>query len=125
MMSFQPSTRSLIFLDQLGLGLRPEVVVQLVQTRISQRKLESQAGTPSDRFPVSLPGVAPPTTLKPGPWTRKQRREPQSSASAAQGRAVAGRGWKDGQAVGRMGDDRGTHRVGSVRGARSTPTERQ
>ena len=35
---------------------------------------------------------------------------------------MAGRGRKDGQAVGRMGDDRGTHRVGSVRGARSTPT---
>ncbi len=49
-MSFQPST--LIFLDQLGLGLRPEAVVQLVQTRISQRKLES--GTqPEDIHPSS------------------------------------------------------------------------
>jgi hypothetical protein len=36
-----------------------------------------------DRFPVSLPGVAPPTTLKPSPC--KQRREPQSSGAGCGG----------------------------------------
>jgi hypothetical protein len=72
---------------------------------------------PLDRFPVSLPG-----------WHHQQRSSPAPRSSVAsrraRGRAVAGRGRKDGQADGRMGDDRGTHRVGSVRQAR-TPTERQ
>ncbi len=62
-------------------------------------------------------------------WHHQQRSSPAPRSSVAsrraRGRAVVGRGRKDGQADGRMGDDRGTHRVGSVRGARSTPTERQ
>jgi hypothetical protein len=62
-------------------------------------------------------------------WHHQQRPSPAPRSSVAsrraRGRAVAGRGRKDGQADGRMGDDRGTHREGSVRSARSTPTERQ
>ena len=74
--------------------------------------------TASDRFPVSLPVRHHPQRSSPAPVSSVASRR-------AQGRAVVGRGRKDGQADGRMGDDRGTHRVGSVRGARSTPTERQ
>jgi hypothetical protein len=62
-------------------------------------------------------------------WHHQQRSSPAPRSSVAsrraRGRAVAGRGRKVGQADGRMGGDRGTHRVGSVRRARSTPTERQ
>ena len=62
--------------------------------------------------------TAPPTTLKTSP--SEQRREPQSWGAGCGGpRSVRLAGCR------RMGDDRGTHRVGSVRSARSTPTKRQ
>jgi hypothetical protein len=56
--------------------------------------------TTSGRFPVSRPG-----------WHHQQRPSPATRVAShiakLGGRAVAGRGRKDGQAVGRIGDDRG------------------